>query len=54
LIAVKKSRKIRWAGRVACLADRIFEYMVIVGKPKGHRPLEKLDIDEKIILKGNI
>jgi len=51
---VKKSRRIRWTERAGCLAERRFEYMVLECKPEGHRPLGKLDVDGKIILKVNL
>jgi hypothetical protein len=44
----------RWAGCVACLAEGRVACMVLMDKPKGHRPLEKLGVDGKIILKRNL
>jgi hypothetical protein len=35
-----KSRWIRWAGHVARMGERSKVYRVLVGKPKGKRPLE--------------
>jgi hypothetical protein len=37
-IRVIKSR-MRWAGHVACMGERICAYWVLVGKPEGKRPL---------------
>jgi hypothetical protein len=34
-----KSRKIRWAGHVASMRVRRGVYRVLVGRPKGKRPL---------------
>ena len=34
-----KSRRIRWAGHVACTGERGDVYRVLVGKPEGKRPL---------------
>jgi len=34
-----KSRRMRWAGYVACMGDRRGVYRVLVGKPEGKRPL---------------
>jgi hypothetical protein len=34
-----KSRRIKWAGHVACLGEEGQVYRVLVGKPKGKRPL---------------
>jgi hypothetical protein len=34
-----KSRKMRWAGIVACIGEGRNVYRVLVGKPEGKRPL---------------
>jgi len=34
-----KSRRMRWAGHVACRADRRVAYRVLVWRPEGKRPL---------------
>jgi hypothetical protein len=34
-----KSRRIRWAGHVACMGDRRGAYRILVGIPEGRRPL---------------
>jgi hypothetical protein len=34
-IQVIKSRRMRWAGHVACMGDRRGAYRVLVGKPVG-------------------
>jgi hypothetical protein len=36
-----KSRRMRWAGNVACMGERRNVYRVLVGKPEGKRPLER-------------
>jgi hypothetical protein len=36
-----KSRRIRWAGNVACIGQEKKAYKVLVGKPKGKRPLRR-------------
>ena len=38
---MKNSRRMRWAGHVASMGDRIYIYIyrVFVGKPEGKRPL---------------
>ena len=41
IIRVIKSRRLRYAGRVACTGARRGECMVLVGKPEGRRPLER-------------
>jgi hypothetical protein len=38
-IQVLKSRRLRWAGHVACMRVRRGVYRVLVGKPEGSRPL---------------
>ena len=39
IIRVMKSRRLRWAGHVACMGGRRSAYMVLVGTPEGKRPL---------------
>jgi len=39
IIPVIKSRRMRWAGHVACIGERRCAYRVLVGKPEGKRPL---------------
>jgi hypothetical protein len=39
IIRVIKSRRIRWAGHVACMGDRRGAYRILVGRPEGRRPL---------------
>jgi hypothetical protein len=34
-----KSRRMRWAGYMARIGDETKVYKVLVGKPKGKRPL---------------
>jgi hypothetical protein len=34
-----KSRRMRWAGHVACMGEGRNVYRVLVGKPEGKRPL---------------
>jgi hypothetical protein len=36
-----KSRRMRWAGHVACMGEGRNVYRVFVGKPEGKRPLER-------------
>jgi hypothetical protein len=40
IIRVIKSRRLRRAGHVARMGERIGAYRVLVGKPEGIRPLE--------------
>jgi hypothetical protein len=39
IVKVIKSRRMRWAGHVACLGKGRSVYRVLVGSPKGRRPL---------------
>jgi hypothetical protein len=34
-----KSKRMRWAGRVARMGEKRNEYGILVGKPEGKRPL---------------
>jgi hypothetical protein len=36
-----KSRRMRWAGYVACMGEGRNVYRILVGKPEGKRPLER-------------
>jgi hypothetical protein len=36
-----KSRRLRWAGHVACMGEGGNVYRVLVEKPEGKRPLER-------------
>jgi hypothetical protein len=42
VIRQKKSRKMRWAGHVACMGQGRNVYRVLVGKPEGRRRLGRL------------
>jgi hypothetical protein len=37
-----KSRRMRWAGHVACMGEERKVHRVLVGKPEGKRPLRRL------------
>ena len=39
IVRVIKSRRMRWAGHVACMSEERGVYRVLVGKPEGRRPL---------------
>ena len=39
IVRVIKSRRMRWAGHVACMGEERGVYSVLVGKPEGRRPL---------------
>jgi hypothetical protein len=36
-----KSRRMRWAGHVACMGEGRNVYRILVGKPEGKSPLER-------------
>jgi len=50
MVRVIKSRRKRWAGRIARMGERRGVYRVLVGKPEGKRPLGRPSIDWRIIL----
>jgi len=39
IVRVIKSRRMRWAGHVACMGEDREVYRVLLGKPEGKRPL---------------
>jgi len=39
IVRVIKSRRMRWAGHVACMGEEREVYRVLVGKPERKRPL---------------
>jgi hypothetical protein len=39
IITMIKSRRIRWAGHVTRMCEKMNAYRILVGKPKGKRPL---------------
>jgi hypothetical protein len=39
IIRIFKSRRMRWAGHVARMGEKINAYRLLVGKPEGKRPL---------------
>ena len=39
IVRVVKSRRMRWAGHVACVGEGRVVHRVLVGKPEGKRPL---------------
>ena len=49
IIRAIKSRRMRWAGHVACIEEKRGAHRVLVGKPEGKRPLERPRLDGRII-----
>jgi hypothetical protein len=41
IIRIIKTRRVRWAGNVACMGEKRNMYRCLVGKPEGKRPLAK-------------
>jgi len=41
IIRLIKSRRIKWAGHVACVRNRRGAYRIFMGKPDGRRPRER-------------
>ena len=39
IVRVVKSRRMRWAGHVACMGEGRGVHRVLVGKPEGKRPM---------------
>jgi hypothetical protein len=39
IIQVIKSRRMRWAGHIARMGEKIGAYRILVGRPEGRRPL---------------
>jgi hypothetical protein len=42
IIRIIRSRRMRWAGRVARKGEKINAYRLLLGKPEGKRPLRRL------------
>jgi hypothetical protein len=42
IVRVIKSRRMRWVGHVACMGKGRGVYSILVGRPEGKRPLERL------------
>jgi hypothetical protein len=51
IIRVIKSRRMRWAGHVARMGEGRGAYRIVVGRPKGRRPLGRPRSRWEIILK---
>ena len=48
IVRVIKSKRMRWAGHVACMEKRRGGYRILVGKPEGDP-----GVDGRIILSGS-
>jgi hypothetical protein len=54
IVRVIKSRRMRWAGHVACMGEGRGVYKVLVGRPEGKRPLEDLGIGGRLTLRWTL
>jgi hypothetical protein len=54
IIRQSKSRRMRWAGHVACIGEERNLYRVLVGKPEGKNHLEDQGVDGRIGSKWTI
>jgi hypothetical protein len=50
IVRVIQARSLRWTGHVACMGEGSGVYRVLVGKPKGKRPLGRLGVGVRITL----
>jgi len=50
IVRVIKSRRMRWAGHVACMGEEEGVYRVLVGKPEGRNHWGDQGVDGWIIL----
>jgi hypothetical protein len=51
IIRMIKSRRMRWAVKIARMVTKRNPYRILVGKPKRKIPLGNLDIGGRVILK---
>jgi hypothetical protein len=51
IVWVIKSRRMRWAGQVACMKKNRCVYRVLVGKPEGKKPLGRPGLNGRIVLR---
>jgi hypothetical protein len=47
-----KSRRMRWAGHVTRMGEKLNVYGILMGKPEGKRGEEDQDVGGAIMLKG--
>jgi hypothetical protein len=51
IVRVIKSRRMRWAGHVACMGEVMGAYNILVGRPEG-RPRRRWEDNIKMDLRG--
>jgi hypothetical protein len=54
IVRVVKSRRMRWAGHVACMMEGRGVYRILVGRPEVKRPLERLGVGGRITLRWTL
>jgi hypothetical protein len=50
IVQVIKSRRLRWAGHMACMGEGRGVYRVLVGKPEGKRRWGDAGVDGRIMV----
>ena len=53
-VQVVKSRRMRWAGHVACMGERRGVYRILVGKPEGKSLLVRVSCRREDNIKMNL
>jgi hypothetical protein len=54
IVRIIKSRRMEWAGHVACMGESKGVYRVLVGKPEGKRPLGRPRHRREVNIKMNL
>jgi hypothetical protein len=54
IVKVIKSRRMRWAGRVARMGEGRGVYRILVGRPEGNRPLGRPRLGGRITLRWTL
>jgi hypothetical protein len=54
IIRAMKSRRVRWAGNLACMGDARNAYEILNEKPEGRSPLERFKFGCEDNIKWNL
>jgi hypothetical protein len=54
IVRVIKSRRLRWAGHVARMAEGRSAFKILTGKPTGKRPLGRLGVGGRTIVEWTL